>query len=92
MYSFTNYLIMYDIADSKRANAVLGLLRGYCYHLQNSIFEGKLRKSQIIELEEKLRKIILPEEDSVIIYPMSYLNILNKITLGKNKYKRSPVF
>lgn len=92
MYNFTNYLIMYDICDNKRSNKILNILRGYCYHEQNSIFEGRLRKSQLIALKEKLNKNINKNKDYIIIYPLSKLNIMNKIVLGKRKYHKSPIF
>ena len=91
MYSFTNYLVMYDIADSRRASKILIILRGYLFHIQHSVFEGKLTKSQFHSLKEQLEKIVI-ESDSIIIYPLSYLNILNKITIGKSKFKISPIF
>lgn len=91
MYTFTNYLIIYDISDNKRAAKVLNILRGYCYHIQNSVFEGRLTKAQFNTLREKLEKIS-DKEDSIIIYPLSYLNILNKVKIGKRKFKQSPIF
>lgn len=92
MYSFTNYLIMYDISDNKRLNRARTILREYCFQEQHSIFESKLRKSQIIALSKKLEKAIDKEKDCVIIYPLTRYNILNKITLGKRKYKKSLIF
>ena len=92
MYSFTHYLVMYDIADSSRAVKVLAILRCYCHHVQNSIFEGKLRKSQLYELKDKLESAISLDEDSVLIYPLSYLNLFNKISLGKPRFRKGMIF
>lgn len=92
MWNFTNYLVMYDIANPKRATIILSILRRYCYHIQNSVFEGKLTKSQFLKLKGELKESIVEEKDSIIIYPMSYLNILNKEKFGKPRYKRSNIF
>jgi len=92
MYSFTNYLILYDICDNKRSNKILNILRGYCFHEQNSVFEGKLKKSQLIALKEKLNGAINKKEDSIIIYPLSKWNVFNKIIIGKRKYPKSQIF
>lgn len=91
MYCFTDYLILYDVADSKRATKILFILRGYCYHIQNSVFEGKLTKGQYHKMIDELKQIA-SSEDSILIYPLSYLNILNKVCIGKQKFIRSQIF
>lgn len=91
MYNFTNYLIIYDITDYKRSCKVLNILRGYCFHVQKSVFEGKLTKAQFYDLKHKLHEVV-GEQDSIIIYPLSHLNVLNKVKLGCYKYKKSQIF
>ena len=84
---FTRYLIVYDIADSKRLNELRKLLEGFVYWKQNSVFEGELTKSQFVELKDKIRDIIEKDEDSVIIYPLTKQNVENKIVIGVEKRK-----
>jgi len=49
---------------------MLKLLRKYMNWVQNSVFEGELSDSQIEKLKHEIKKLINPNEDSVIIYAM----------------------
>lgn len=91
MYCFTNYVIFYDVTCNKRATKILRILRGYCYQIQYSVFEGKLTKAQYCKLKQELINIAT-DDDSIIIYPLSYMNILNKVKIGKSKFKKLPIF
>lgn len=92
MYTFTNYLVMYDICDSKRLVKINSLLKGYFFQEQHSVFQGRLTKSRFNVLREKLVKIMDKNKDCIIIYPMSKFNILNKEILGVTKYRKSQIF
>lgn len=75
-------LIVYDV-KVERVNKVNKFLKTYLHWQQNSVFEGKLTKSQYNELIIGLDDII-DEEDSIIIYkfPEKYMN---KKILGTEK-------
>lgn len=92
MWSFTNYLVMYDIADARRLLKVCSVLRSYLLPLQNSVFEGRLARAQYLELEAKLKSLIDKEKDSVVIYPLNKLNVYNKVVMGKRKFNRTLIF
>ena len=76
-------IIVYDV-NVNRVNNVNKLLKSYLHWQQNSVFEGKITKSQYTEIIEKLKKLIEEDEDSIIIYkfPQKYLD---KTILGIEK-------
>ena len=76
-------VIVYDV-NVNRVNNVNKLLKSYLHWQQNSVFEGKITKSQYTEIIEKLKKLIEEDEDSIIIYkfPQKYLD---KTILGIEK-------
>lgn len=67
-------VIVYDI-KVERVNKVHKFLKGYLHWQQNSVFEGKVTKSQYNEIIIELNDLIDDEEDSIIIYkfPSKYL-------------------
>ena len=70
-------ILVYDI-ETQRIAKVLKLCRQYLVWIQNSTFEGELSPLQYKELQAKLKKIINPKKDSIIIF-------YNKMGLKPNK-------
>jgi len=62
----TSYLVCYDICDDKRLRKVFQILRGYGDHLQYSIFECQLTRSDLVRLEAELAAIINHRQDQVL--------------------------
>lgn len=60
-------LIVYDIGV-ERVTKVHKLLKSYLNWRQNSVFEGELTHAQIEQVKQKLKNIVKPETDSVLIY------------------------
>lgn len=83
-------IIVYDIGV-ERVNKVRAFLRQYLDWIQNSVFEGALTKSALKEIEQGLREIIVPEEDSVIIYMLKDARYLNKKFIGEPKVEPSNI-
>lgn len=75
-------IIVYDV-EVKRQNKVRELLRRFLFHVQNSVFEGNIKESDIYYLEKLLKKIINEEKDSVFIYILPSNTMLKKIEIGK---------
>jgi len=59
--------LVYDIGV-KRVNKVHKICAQYLYWVQNSVFEGELSPGQYRELYDKLKKVLVVDEDSVIWY------------------------
>lgn len=63
-------IITYDIADEKRLRKVAILMEDYGIRVQRSVFECLIEERQVIQLIDKLMKIIEVKEDSTRIYRM----------------------
>lgn len=75
-------ILVYDI-HVKRVSKVMRTVRRYLLHVQKSVFEGQLTQRQLISLQEQLESIIVPEEDSVIMYQFDSLKYSQQLVLGK---------
>lgn len=61
-----SYLVTYDICDPHRLRQVFKLMRGYGDHLQLSVLQCELNKSERVELVSRLCDLIHHEEDQVL--------------------------
>ena len=76
-------VIVYDV-NVDRVNKVHKFLKAYLHWQQNSVFEGKVTKSQYNDSVNKLNRLIDEDEDSIIIYKFPY-KYLEKKVLGIEK-------
>ena len=83
-------VIVYDISVV-RVDKVRIFLRQYLDWIQNSVFEGELTKSALKEIELGMKEIIVPEEDSVIIYILNDAKYLKKKFIGEPKVELSNI-
>ena len=60
-------ILVYDIGE-KRVGKMLKLCRRYLNWIQNSVFEGEISAVKLQEMLEQAKKVIKPEEDSIIIF------------------------
>ncbi len=77
-------VVVYDVGV-ERVNKVRAFLRRYLDWIQNSVFEGELTRSALREIEQGLRAMVVPEEDSVIIYMLRDARYLRKRFIGEPK-------
>lgn len=63
-------LIAYDIADPRRLRRVAQTLEAIGDRVQKSVFECGLTPDGLIALRERLRRIIDPAEDHILIQPI----------------------
>ena len=74
------YFIAYDILCPQRWRRVYKLMRGYGEWLQLSVFQCRLDRMRILELEAKLAEAINHAEDRVLIVDIGRaLNVEPKI-------------
>jgi len=83
----THYAIAYDVGDPKRGVRLNSLLRQYCWQQQGSFFEAELTPSVFGRLCREIRDVVNPVEDNVIIYPLGKSNVLNKIVIGRLRWR-----
>lgn len=76
-------VIVYDV-NVDRVNNVHKFLKSYLHWQQNSVFEGKITKSQYNEIIDRLYDLIDDDEDSIIIYKFPF-KYLDKKVLGIEK-------
>lgn len=82
-------IVVYDVGE-KRVGKILKLCRQYLCWIQNSVFEGelseaKLRELKLRELKLKIKGIIDPSEDSIIIFTNKIGYNMDKQILGKER-------
>lgn len=75
-------IIVYDV-KSKKNPKILKLLRKYCFHVQESVFEGELTPVQLKNLKDEIHNLGLDEEDSIIIYTTQSKKMIRKEVLYK---------
>ncbi|MGB3368502.1 MAG: CRISPR-associated endonuclease Cas2 [Acidaminobacteraceae bacterium] len=68
MYVILVYDIKFDSEGKKVLPKVYKTCKKYLTHIQNSVFEGELSKSQLIELNNELKKFMRMDIDSVIVF------------------------
>ncbi|MBE9186304.1 MAG: CRISPR-associated endonuclease Cas2 [Microcoleus sp.] len=83
------YLVIYDLPDTdganKRRTRLHKLLCGYGKWTQYSVFECFLTAVQFVKLQQKIEKLIRPEEDAVRIYVLDAGSVKRTITYGCEK-------
>ncbi len=83
-YGGNMYIILvYDIKQvgdfQKVQRKVFKECKKYLYHVQNSVFEGEISKSQLFCLEAALSSFFRKEIDSCIVFKSNNKKWLNKI-------------
>ena len=76
-------ILVYDIGE-KRVGKMLKLCRKYLNWIQNSVFEGEITEVKLKELTLKA-KVIMKEDDSLIIFSSRSEQFLDKQIIGKER-------
>lgn len=77
-------LLVYDICDN-RVTSVLKICRQYLHRIQNSVMEGEISESNLKALKMKLKKVIVEDEDAILIFKFRSENLFKKEVLGREK-------
>lgn len=77
-----NYVFLFYDVGEKRVNKVFKKCKKYLNHWQKSVFRGSITNSQIIELENELKKIIDGEKDFVSIVKIMDFKMIGETTIG----------
>lgn len=86
----TLYVIAYDISHNRRRSRVHKLLCGYGAWTQFSLFECWLNRRQLVELRDKLARLLDEGADSVRWYPLCAACQRRVATVGGDR-PRDPV-
>ena len=87
-----NYVFLFYDVEEKRVNKVFKKCKKYLNHWQKSVFRGALTNSQIIELENELKKIINKEKDFISIIKIMDFKTIGETTLGNNSKNTEDIF
>lgn len=63
----SSYIVTYDIREAKRLRQVFKTMKNWGSHLQYSVFECQLTKSELIQLKSELKQIIHHDLDQVLL-------------------------
>lgn len=77
-------IITYDIRQ-ERVGKVCSFLRRYINWVQNSVFEGEISESKILEIKNYLETTLDKSVDSVFIYKIRSKDELSKDIIGIEK-------
>lgn len=72
------YVIAYDISDNKRRRRVVKVVEQYGGRINLSVFECMMTECQLAEMKSQFEKIIKPNEDQIVFYPIC-VNCYTKI-------------
>ena len=73
--------MVYDVA-AKRVMKVLKIGRKYLTHVQNSVLEGEISKTNLRKMKMELSKVIDKRHDTVLFYIMFSESHIKKERLG----------
>lgn len=86
-------ILVYDILCDEKGKKVLPkvfkICKKYLVHIQNSVFEGELSKSNAVALKKELAQYVRKDKDSVIMFHTREERWLSKEFLGKEEDKTS---
>ncbi len=87
-----NYVFLFYDVNVKRVNKVFKKCKKYLNHWQKSVFRGPLTNSEIIELENELKKIINQEEDFISIIKIVNFKTIGETVLGIKEKNTEEIF
>ncbi|URZ15127.1 CRISPR-associated endonuclease Cas2 [Clostridium felsineum] len=80
-------ILVYDFGE-KRVGRALKICRKYLTWVQNSVFEGDISVANLKKLKYELSDIMMPGEDSIIIYTFKSTKYSKREVLGVSKNKQ----
>ena len=77
-------ILVYDVAE-KRVGKVCKFMRRYLPRIQNSVFEGDLPESKLTAMKAGLNKILIDDQDSVLLWVLRDAKWVDRQILGCEK-------
>ncbi|MGQ0619691.1 MAG: CRISPR-associated endonuclease Cas2 [Panacagrimonas sp.] len=79
------YLVTYDVCDPKRLRRVHKLLKGYGEWVQLSVFQCRLSRKRLAEMQHLLDGAIVDTQDHILIMDLGHADQVKPrvISLGK---------
>lgn len=86
------YVVAYDIPSDRRRTKIHKTLSGFGKWTQYSLFELYLTDKELVLLQNKLEKLIKPDQDSVRFYPLCSACVKQVETIGSPLPEEPKVF
>ena len=86
------YVVAYDIPSNKRRTKVHKLLSGFGQWTQYSLFELFLSDKELVQLQNRLEKLLNAEKDSLRFYPLCAHCLKEVETIGSPPPEEPKVF
>lgn len=61
------FIVSYDVSDPKRWRRVYKTMRGYGEWLQLSVFQCRMSRTRLLQLEEAIGDIVNRQEDHILM-------------------------
>lgn len=87
-----NYVFLFYDVEVKRVNKVFKKCKKYLNHWQKSVFRGSITNSEILELENELKKIVNPERDFISIVKIMDFKMIGETTIGTSERNTEDIF
>lgn len=87
-----NYVFLFYDVKGKKVTKVFKKCKKYLNHWQKSVFRGALTNSQILELENELKKIINENEDFISIVKIMDFKTIGEDTIGTIEKNTEDIF
>lgn len=86
------YVIAYDIPHDRRRTKVHKVLSGFGKWTQFSLFECHLSEKELLQLRNKLDKLLKADTDSVRFYPLCAACVAKVDTIGSPKPAEDKIY
>ena len=84
-------ILVYDVAE-KRVGKICKFMRRYLPRIQNSVFEGDLPESKLAAMKAGLNKLLVADEDSVLLWVLRDAKWVDRQILGREKLPINTIF
>ena len=84
----SRYVIAYDIPSDRRRTRIAQTLEGHGERVQYSVFECTLRREDLKRLRERLKPLLVPEEDDVRFYRLCETCRRKAVVWSRKKRRR----
>ena len=74
-------ILVYDV-NQRRVAKYLKVVRKYLTWVQESVFEGEIEEPALRKLRKEIHRLIVPQEDSVVIYKFRTKHYYERETIG----------
>lgn len=86
------YVVAYDVPNDRRRTKLYKVLSGFGTRTQYSLFECFLTPRQLVQLRERVYRLIDDSEDSLRIYPLCEACLKRVESIGAAPPEDPPAF